>query len=211
MGIGSHIASIKRNPESITTHVLRELIRRRRLPETSKALSWSLKVATNSIYGALGAPNSACYSYISASAVTCGGRWLLTAVSSISEKLGYRVVYGDTDSIFLSAKSTNSISAESLVKILHSITSHTPFGNSKLSKDKEFESLILVDPKMYYGILKSNEKSREEIITKGLAPVRKDRPLIVRKSVSEVLFILSSNDRDKIPEVLGNHFFEISH
>lgn len=62
---------------------------------------WVFKVLANSLYGALAFSKSSSYSPSLASTVTAGGRWALAVVCAVATGIcGYKIVYGDTDSIF---------------------------------------------------------------------------------------------------------------
>lgn len=61
----------------------------------------ALKRFANSMYGYLGYTKSLIFRVHIAEAVTSGGRTVLVMTSTISEKLGVHVIYGDTDSVFL--------------------------------------------------------------------------------------------------------------
>ncbi|QKQ99739.1 DNA polymerase II [Metallosphaera tengchongensis] len=70
---------------------------RRRLEERQKAL----KVMANAMYGYMGWLNARWYSKEGAEAVTSWGRQTITEAANIASRLGFDVIYGDTDSIFV--------------------------------------------------------------------------------------------------------------
>ncbi|BBL45634.1 archaeal DNA polymerase I [Nanobdella aerobiophila] len=61
----------------------------------------SLKYIINSTYGYLGFPNSRWYCLECASSITALGRKYIMEVKDYIENKGYKVIYGDTDSIFV--------------------------------------------------------------------------------------------------------------
>ncbi len=61
----------------------------------------ALKILLNSHYGYLGYPRSRWYSRESARAVTAWSRHYIRAVMHEAEEKGFKVLYGDTDSLFL--------------------------------------------------------------------------------------------------------------
>lgn len=65
------------------------------------ARSQALKILANSFYGYLGYARSRWYSRDCAESVTAFGRAYISMTMEEAEKLGFRVLYGDTDSIFL--------------------------------------------------------------------------------------------------------------
>jgi len=66
------------------------------------AQSNAVKVLMNSFYGLSGSQNMPIYSLIIASGITTMGRHNITIANKFVTKLGYKVVYGDTDSIYVS-------------------------------------------------------------------------------------------------------------
>jgi DNA polymerase elongation subunit (family B) len=63
----------------------------------------AIKILMNSLYGVLGAGSSRLFHPEVANAVTHLGQWVIRGAASHAERLGYRVIYGDTDSLFLDA------------------------------------------------------------------------------------------------------------
>jgi DNA polymerase-2 len=59
------------------------------------------KILMNSLYGVLGAGASRLFSPEVANAVTHFGQWLIRLAVAHAEALGYPVIYGDTDSLFV--------------------------------------------------------------------------------------------------------------
>lgn len=68
-------------------------------------MQMAYKLTANSIYGCLGFPNSRFYSRLIADTVTGLGRQLLVQSKEKVEESGYRVIYGDTDSIMINTES----------------------------------------------------------------------------------------------------------
>jgi len=62
---------------------------------------FAIKIIMNSIFGVLGNPNCRFYNSEIANAVTSLGRHILKETSQKIESLGYKVIYGDTDSVFV--------------------------------------------------------------------------------------------------------------
>ena len=59
-----------------------------------------VKVFMNSFYGLLGTPTSLTYAPLLATNITRRGRQLLLSIMDYSKEIGYKVYYGDTDSVF---------------------------------------------------------------------------------------------------------------
>ncbi len=65
------------------------------------ARSQAVKILSNSFYGYLGYPRSRWYSRKCADSVTAWGRKHIHETIKAAEKIGFRVLYADTDSVFL--------------------------------------------------------------------------------------------------------------
>ena len=66
--------------------------------------SFAIKITMNSFFGVLANPNCRFYSLDMANAITHWGQFIVKTTSDIVEKKGYKVIYGDTDSIFVETK-----------------------------------------------------------------------------------------------------------
>lgn len=169
----------------VTVAALKYLIEERKRIGKATPTGWAMKMGTNSMYGALGARTSKLQSYRGASAITAIGRLITTLASSVASLMGFEVIYGDTDSVFISNVSKKYLSVRQYLGTLHAILKYTPFVSVHLEFEKTYTRFISVKPKMYYGI-RSIESDSSRVEIRGLAPVRKDRPLIVKNLVSEV-------------------------
>ncbi len=66
-----------------------------------KSLSQAVKIIMNSLYGVLGTPSCRFYHPDLAGTITRTGHWILLESKRFLEAKGYRVLYGDTDSLFV--------------------------------------------------------------------------------------------------------------
>ncbi len=64
-------------------------------------LSQAIKIIMNSFYGVLGSPGCRFFDARLASSITLRGHEILQRTRDRIEELGYRVIYGDTDSVFV--------------------------------------------------------------------------------------------------------------
>ncbi|XOV83872.1 MAG: DNA polymerase II [bacterium] len=80
--------------------------------------SQAIKILMNSFYGVLGAPSCRFYNPSIANAITGQGRHLLHWSKSWFEDQGYKVLYGDTDSVFVASGCSNSHEAAALGQAL---------------------------------------------------------------------------------------------
>nr|QBH67428.1 DNA polymerase [Ustilago esculenta] len=171
---------ISRSKQGAVVNVLRHLIASRKAVRKSTPKGWAFKIATNSIYGALGASTSKLQCYQGAGAVTACGRVITSLASTVSEALGFEVIYGDTDLAFVSPKhhSSQVLGPSGLLTILHRILDFTPFGSIRLEHEKTYSSFISIKHKMYYGTkLSQSDVNIREV--KGVAAARKDHIPII--------------------------------
>jgi DNA polymerase I len=104
-------AKFRKAPAGIVPKVLKILINERseakkafKKDPDNKALAarqTALKIIANSFYGYLGYARSRWYSRECAESVTAFGREYISKTMELAEKHGFKVLYGDTDSIFL--------------------------------------------------------------------------------------------------------------
>lgn len=95
---------------SKTEHILPEqidyLLGQREIAKhrQDKNLSQAVKILMNSFYGVMGSGGCRFYHADLATSITSTGQWLLNESMNHARSLGYEVVYGDTDSIFVKLK-----------------------------------------------------------------------------------------------------------
>jgi DNA polymerase-2 len=63
--------------------------------------SQATKILMNSLFGVLGAPASRLFSPVVANAITVAGQHVIRLAADAVERRGFRVIYGDTDSLFV--------------------------------------------------------------------------------------------------------------
>uniref|UniRef100_A0A8R1E8M7 DNA polymerase n=1 Tax=Caenorhabditis japonica TaxID=281687 RepID=A0A8R1E8M7_CAEJA len=133
----------------------------------------ALKLTANSMYGCLGFQFSRFYAKPLAALVTAKGREILMHSKDLVEKMGYSVVYGDTDSIMINTNSMDLMIAKKLgLEIKKAVNKcHRLL---ELELDGVFKRMLLLKKKKY-AALKINVDTRvEEKELKGLDIVRRD-------------------------------------
>ena len=183
-----------------------------------------IKTLANVIYGYTSAgfsgrmPNI----NISDSILSLGRQMITTAVDYIENKTPYelKVIYGDTDSVFISVKNKNiKESIEIGKKLAEEITKLNP-EPIKLQFEKVYCPLIFNAKKHYAGYkyedsnsldLIKNKKSAITLLdTKGLENVRRDSCNIVSKIVEKMIKILfDEKDLSKVKKYLYECFDKI--
>ena len=195
----SHIDTIK-TPEgftfSSTQHFLPEfishLMEQRSIAKKNndKALSQAIKILMNSFYGVMGSYGCRFYHPKLPSAITSTGRYLLLGSKSFLEKSGYKVIYGDTDSLFILMIGKENIdfnkAGEEAAILLNNFwkdelkTKYKVESHLEIEFEKYYRKFIITPArgsevgakKRYAGLI--NKGGREEIEFVGLEFVRSD-------------------------------------
>jgi DNA polymerase-2 len=184
-------ASFRREP-GILTGLLDELFPRREAAKKAgdKVASFAIKILMNSFFGVLGTSVCRFYSPPVANAITSFGRQLLLWSKERIESYGPRVLYGDTDSLFVESgvdgiDQARALGVEIVERLNHDLTEHireTWKVESKL--ELEFEQLYLrlfLQPlrsaargatKRYAGLVE--EDGETKVVLTGLEAVRRD-------------------------------------
>ncbi len=180
----------RKEPPGLYREILSELIRARRevkeklksLQEDSpyyrvlQARQKALKVIANATYGYTGWVGARWYLKPVAEATAAWGRYYLRSIIAMAEEAGFKVIYGDTDSIFIRYR-------EGVEDLLNRI-------EEKLSLDikleKVYQRIIFTEAKKKYaGLL---EDGTMDLV--GLECVRGDWPDVARKAQREVVRIV---------------------
>jgi DNA polymerase delta subunit 1 len=155
------------------------------------------KVTANSLYGQMGARTSPIYLKDLAACTTAVGRsMIMCAKSFVESEFGARVIYGDTDSIFVVFphrdvgldRLTDTIrqGQETSVRIKSSL----PVPHN-LEYEKTFFPFVLLSKKRYVGLLYGNDPTAKPTQkSMGIALKRRDYAPIVKKIYGGVIDIL---------------------
>lgn len=76
--------------------------------------SQATKILMNSLFGVLGSPASRLFSPTVANAITRAGQWVIRRAAEAVARRGHRVIYGDTDSLFVEAGASDDAGARAL-------------------------------------------------------------------------------------------------
>ncbi|MFT4309768.1 MAG: DNA polymerase II [Candidatus Woesearchaeota archaeon] len=96
-------ARFLKEPEGLLPNIIIELsmMRDEAKKKNDKTASFALKTTMNSLFGVLANPQCRFYNMDIANAITYYGQHLIQKCTGIVEEKGYKVIYGDTDSIFV--------------------------------------------------------------------------------------------------------------
>jgi len=151
--------------------------------ETIVSNEYVVKALTNSIYGIMGMQTSRWYSVEIAESITKMGQWIITFTLNYFNSIGFKVIYGDTDSLFICDNENKDIKnkMEDILKEYHRVLEDElkQYGilesHIHLEDDKTFSRFLLVDKKNYTGIASSiNGKKTNELYTKGLDYIKRN-------------------------------------
>ena len=161
--------------------------------------STAYKVAANSFYGVIGSGNSRFYSRRVAESVAMSGKWLILETMKAAELRGMKVIYVDTDSVFVQGatraefeKFVQWCNEDLYPRILREVGC---VGNEiNLAYEKQFNRLIFTTAKRYIGNYvhykgtTATADSAPEI--KGLEFKRGDAMRLIRRMQEEVIYML---------------------
>jgi DNA polymerase elongation subunit (family B) len=180
-----------------------------------KAISDAIKSVINSLYGKFGysgnweehIPAARLYEPSIAAAVTKAGRVCQQVVFEYLEKIGKKILYGDTDSLFIKLETDNiQKESEELVNNLNSYLEtflkeeyNVKKVELKLEIDKIFSTLVLLTKKRYAG--KRIDGSYE---WKGLEMIKRDQAIVTQEVQENLLKKILDNESNI--DIL-NYFF----
>lgn len=169
----------------------------------------AIKIIMNSFYGVLGSAGCRFYDTKLASSITMRGHWVLNESKAWFHENGLEVIYGDTDSVFISLANSNYTHSDG--KMLESKLN--TWWKNKIESDFGLDSKLEMEFETYYSPFfmptirgtdagskkryagkKQHNDGTSEIIFKGLESVRSDwTPLA--KSFQRTLFELIFDGR----------------
>lgn len=178
-GVTSRIIGALRD---LRVNYYKQMAKRDDIPENEKQqydiIAQTLKVILNASYGIMGFESFPLYCLPAAEAITAFGRHIITTTIKEFEKNGIKVVYSDTDSVFLYDPDP-----EKLNEMISWIKNKF---NIDIEKDKEYRYLIMTGRKKnYLGITKNGK-----LDIKGLVGKKSHTPLFIRELFYEILDIL---------------------
>ena len=203
-----------RNRDGILPRLIKELADRRELAKrhNDELESHAIKILMNSLFGVIANPSCRFYSLEIGNAITHFGQFLIKQTAKKIKEMGYEVIYGDTDSIFIESKAKNSgDAAEKGKEIEQYINSYLMEYIKKeyerkscleLEFEKVFKKFLLPRirselgggaKKRYAGIV--DKDGKEEIDFTGMEFVRRDWTKVAKKFQQELLMRVFKGER----------------
>ncbi len=151
-------------------------------PEWESAASNEIivKELSNSLYGIMGLEYGRYFSVDIAESITLFGQWCLNFAKTYFESIGYKVIYGDTDSVFVST-SGKEMDVEKELEGFHIKLKEKLLDFNitdcfiELAFDKQYERFLMVAKKTYAGHVKNIEgKKTDDIYARGLEYIKKN-------------------------------------
>ena len=181
--------------------------------DDNKALSQAIKIIMNSFYGVLGTAGCRVHDSRLTSSITLRGHELMKQTAVMIEAEGYEVIYGDTDSVFVSLggikekEFADTVGLQLITKINHhwqKVLSEQYHIESFLEMEYETHYIRFFMPtvrgsdkgskKRYAGMIcdpkaqDCNTKNASRIIFKGLETVRTDWTALAREVQQEIYY-----------------------
>lgn len=140
-----------------------------------------VKELSNSTYGIMGLEYGRYYDVDIAESITLFGQWMILYTQKYFDSIGYNVIYGDTDSVFVETGGRE-MDLEMELEKYHEVLKKElkekyNIENSiiQLNFDKQYESLILIAKKSYTGhVVNIEGKKTNDIYARGLEFVKKN-------------------------------------
>ncbi|AAM62282.1 DNA polymerase [Mustelid gammaherpesvirus 1] len=188
--------AIKKTLQSVTDPNLRTILDKQQL---------AIKVTCNAVYGFTGVSSGILPCLKIAETITYEGRRMLEKSKNFIENItpveleriihkpincaydaNFRVIYGDTDSLFIECQGYPISEVSGFCDQLAKITTEALFEEPiKLEAEKIFQCLIILSKKRYIGIL-----SKGELLMKGVDLIRKTSCKFIQNTSKEVLNLL---------------------
>lgn len=157
----------------------------------------AIKVMSNAFYGYMGWIGARWYSREGAEAVTAWGRQIITDSIRLAKEMGFEIIYGDTDSIFLKGRK------DRLQELIEGIERRNGI---EIKIDKIYKRIFFTENKKRYAGLTIDGKI--EVV--GFEAVRGDWCELAKETQSKVIeTLLTTGDVSKAVEVVRSVIAEL--
>ncbi|MGR5285306.1 DNA polymerase II [Vibrio maritimus] len=195
-------------------NLIQELWKARDVAKTNneKAFSQAIKIIMNSFYGVLGSSGCRFFDTRLASSITMRGHEIMKTTKKLIEEKGYQVIYGDTDSTFVSLNAAFSpeeadkVGNELVEAINHWWTEHLEQEYNltsilELEYETHYQRFLMPtirgsetgSKKRYAGLIGEGDNAR--LIFKGLESARTDWTAL-SQAFQQTLYMMVFNHQD---------------
>lgn len=170
--------------------------------EGNTAVSQAIKIIMNSFYGVLGTPGCRFFDARLVSSITMRGHEILQKTRDLIEEQGYKVIYGDTDSVFVLADGASQGVQQAGIELVEYLNN---WWRDDLQKRMSIESYLEIEfethfekffmpkvrgsekgsKKRYAGLVR-DKKGGIDVVFKGLESVRSDWSPLAREFQQEL-------------------------
>ena len=204
-----------KNQSGILPEIIEKLhqAREKAKKEKRELSSYAIKIIQNSFFGVLASPNCRFFNLKMANAITHFGQFIIKLTAQEIEKLGYKVIYSDTDSSFVETNLQKDKANELGIKIQEHINNfyknyvkkhYNRTSCLELEFEKQYISLMIpklrgqeaAAKKRYAGLIEKN--GEEEIEITGLEAIRGDWTEAAHEFQKELLLKIFHKE-DPIP------------
>jgi DNA polymerase I len=162
-----------------------------------EAEQWALKIMANAFYGHMGYSRARIYDLDVANTITACGRDIIHKTKDMVEKdYGYKVVYGDTDSVVIKVDTDDLEKTRKIAnRISSGVTERLP-GIIELEFEKVFKRFLPLTKKRYFAwrFEPREDGWKEGIEMKGIETVRRDWCELVGDTLRDVIDIVLKGD-----------------
>ncbi len=167
----------------------------------AKAMSDSLKIGINSIYGMLGAPGLCFNSPEHSELCTKYGREILTRAIEWAEGKGFTVFFGDTDSIAF-CKQGHQFDKDERKSLISELNDHFP-PLINFEEDGVYDRYLIVSKKNYIT------KQGDKIIIKGASLKGTSREPALKEFLQRSLIMILEGSTGSVAQILSEYKTEI--
>jgi DNA polymerase elongation subunit (family B) len=168
-----------------------ERLKQKKLDNNSKQLA--LKILINGAYGCFGFPGYAYYDPRVAELITAYGRQTLSKMQATAQDLGFEIIYGDTDSLFL-----HNAPKESLSQFIDSCSRDLDI---ELEIKSTYLNFVLSSGKKHYLGYGVDDKGKEVFDIVGFEGNKNDRPEYVNNAFKQLVSDIIKDGINPIPNL----------
>ena len=179
--------------------------------ENDKVKAHALKITMNSFYGAMASPKSRYYNKDLAQAITAFGREIIIKSEKFLNEKGHKVIYGDTDSVFVKfnkefntfeEKTSFGKQIEKELNLFFNQWVENEFKQKsflEIEMEKVFSNFFIASKKRYVGY----DQISNKMMFTGMEAIRGDwTELAKRFQVNLVNLIFKDSSKEKIKEFI---------